>query len=441
MSDFKQILNSAFVKKIFKSFTIYTSANFINQAIPFLLLPILTRFLSSRDYGVLATFLAIMGITTVIISMGTTGAVVRGYFDREKNNFNFFQYTSNAIVINFVSFLILLIILLFSKSFVSEKLSIPANWLLLLPVIGLCAAVYSIPSSLFVFKQKPLPFATLKVSNTFVEMMLSIFFIVVLGFNWQGRVLGITINRILFLIIGIFLLFRNKSLVPSINYKYIKDILHFGIPIVLHSLSLVMVIAIDRFFLNTFAGFSVTGLYSVAYSIVSIIGFFIGAFSLAWSPILYEKLGRTSEILKIKLVGFTYVCFILILLGALLFVVISPFLIKIFIGKNFYGAYQFIFWLALGFAFHGMYVMVAQYIFYKKKTYLAGVIAIITIILCIASNYVFIKLHGPIGIAQATCLVFLSRFLLFWYFSNKVYPMPWFSFIKKYKNIKSLIKT
>lgn len=429
------MLSSTSIKKIFKSFTVYTSAKFINQAIPFLLLPVLTRFLSPRDYGVLATFLAMMGITNVVISLESTNAIVRGYFDREKESFNFPQYTFNAMIISFVAFLVVFSVIFFSKSFISQKFSIPANWLLLLPLIGICSVIFNIPIRIFVFKQRPLPYAVARISNTFLEVILSLFFVVFLGMNWQGRVLGVAINKIIFLAIGIFILFKSKLLQFSINYKYIKDILTYAVPIVFHSLSFTIVAATDRLFISRLIDFSATGLYSVGYSISAIIGFFSGALSLAWSPVLYEKLGSATQRVKAKLVKYTYLFFAVIMAAALVLIFTAPYFLKFFVGDKFYGADQFIFWIALGYAIHGLYVMIAGYIFYQKKTYLLSRLAVIIVLLNFVFNYVLIKLNGAIGAAQATFLTFLIRFIWVWYLSNKVYPMPWFSFYRKVTNV------
>ncbi|MCM8832748.1 MAG: oligosaccharide flippase family protein [Candidatus Omnitrophica bacterium] len=421
---------SLLTKRVFKLATIYTGANFINQAIPFLLLPVLTRLLSPNDYGIIATFIALIGIVNVIVSMGSTEAISRGYFEKEKDGFDFSKFIFNAIFINFIVFLIFIIITFFLKSFIAKKLFIPPNWLYLLPIIAFCYAIYIIPFKLFVFRQKPIPYAILELSHTFIEIILSIILVAVFTLGWKGRLLGITINKILFFIIGIYLLIKSYSLNFSLNYDYIRKILSYGVPVVFHSLGFTIVGAMDRFFLNRMEGLSTTGIYSVGYSIAMIIGFFVGAFNLAWTPVLFEKLNQITEALKIKLVKITYFYFILILLVALFLIIITPYFLKFFVGKNFYGASQFIFWLALGYVVHGMYTMVVSYIFYEKKTYLLSIIAVITIILNIFFNYTLIKLNGAMGAAQATFLTFLSRFLLVWYFSNKVYPMPWFSFIK-----------
>lgn len=65
-----------------------------------------------------------------------------------------------------------------------------------------------------------------------------------------------------------------------------------------------------------------------------------------------------------------------------------------------------------------------------KKTYFLTFIAGITICSNILFNYVLIKYKGAIGAAWAVCLAFLIRFILTWFFAQKAYPMPWFSFAK-----------
>lgn len=429
MNFFKKIPKTHFLTKIFTSFMIYSGTNFVTRAIPFFLLPILTRLLTPGDYGILATFTAMMGIVNVIIPAGNQ-AVVRGYVDRDKKDFNYPQYVCSSIFISLACFLLLLAIILLLKSLISRALSMPENWLFLLPVIGICFALYKLPAKLYIFKKKALPFSALQISSSFAEIIFSVFLVAVIGLDWRGRVLGITINSMLFSAVGFYILARSKLLDFSINYDYIKDILRYSGPLVLHSLGFTIVAATDRFFLNHLVGLSSTGLYSVGYAVSSILNFFVGAFSMAWIPVLFEKLKKATDGIKLRLVGFTYLYFIVVAAMAVLLIIGAPLFLRVFVGKDFYGALQFVRWLALGFAAHGMYVVVAGYIFYHKKTNILAKIAGLIVVLNIILNYFLIKLNGAIGAAQATSLTFFIRFILVWYFSNKVYPMPWFSLRK-----------
>ncbi|NLK71578.1 MAG: flippase, partial [Clostridiales bacterium] len=82
-------------------------------------------------------------------------------------------------------------------------------------------------------------------------------------------------------------------------------------------------------------------------------------------------------------------------------------------------------WIALSYAFDGMYKMVVNYIFYAQKTYILAWITFLAAGINIILNYLLIKINGAIGAAQATTATFALQFLLTWFLSSRVYKMPW----------------
>jgi len=72
-----------------------------------------------------------------------------------------------------------------------------------------------------------------------------------------------------------------------------------------------------------------------------------------------------------------------------------------------------------------MYYMIANYIFYSKATHLLAAVTLSTAVLNIVLNYYLIKLNGAIGAAQASTLSLCAGFLLTWFLSSRVFPMPW----------------
>ena len=194
-----------------------------------------------------------------------------------------------------------------------------------------------------------------------------------------------------------------------------------------------MAATVDRLFLNRLVGLAATGVYGVAYSISAVIDFILGSFNFAWAPFFYEKLNNATQAIKIRIVRFSYLFFIGVFLLAIGLIFVSPYFLKYFVGASFRGAAKFIFWIALGYAFHGIYTMSLNYILYQKKTFVLTIIGIVTIIFNIVFNYTLISLNGAIGAAQATFLTFFIRALLVWCVAQKVYPMPWFAFSRLFK--------
>ena len=99
---------------------------------------------------------------------------------------------------------------------------------------------------------------------------------------------------------------------------------------------------------------------------------------------------------------------------------LAPWFLNSFVGKEFVGAARFVFWLALGNAFGGMYKMVANQIFFANKTQILALITLVVGIANIVFNYLLISLNGSVGAAQATALTYFLNYVATAYFSARV---------------------
>lgn len=419
------LINTPASKKIFESSLVYVAGNLSNTLITLLLLPVLTRYLSAYDYGLLATFQAMRSIGNITVRAGTGDAIVRAYYDRDNQGFNFKRYLFNALIVVTGMFSFLFALTLLFSDLIEAKLFFPAAVVFIIPVVSITDAVTNLPLKLWVFEKKPFQYSLFQVSKSLLEILLSLFFVIKMGLLWKGRILGIGIVEAIAMIVSLVFLIRANMLVYTIDYSYIKQILRYGIPIFFHSLGFWIIGSIDRFFINNMVGVSSTGIYSVSYSIAGVIGLFAGSFSMAWTPVFYERLKSSVAKTKDKIVKFTYLYFACMLLIALLLTFITPYILKILVGKEFYGAGKYIFWIAFGSAFQAMYAVVCGYIFYSRKTHLIARITFFVAMVNIALTYCLIKTNGVMGAAQATFLSYLLSFLLTWWFGNKVYPMNW----------------
>ncbi|MDA9882108.1 hypothetical protein N9C33_04855, partial [Crocinitomicaceae bacterium] len=71
---------------IVKSMGIYTISNVLNASIPFLLLPVLTRYLDPSDYGVLSNFNAIANFMVPLVGINLMASVQVQYIKEEVDN-------------------------------------------------------------------------------------------------------------------------------------------------------------------------------------------------------------------------------------------------------------------------------------------------------------------------------------------------------------------
>jgi len=414
---------SIFKHKLFKNTFIYTGSNVINKAIPFFLLPIVTRYLTPTDYGIVATFNVLLAVMVVFVGLSMHGAINVNYFKLTKEELR--EYIGNVFIILFTNFILIFIIVFFLKTYISISTKFPENWIPFIVIIALCQSTYTINIGLWRVEQKSLPYGLYQISRTILNVSLSLIFVVALVWGWQGRVLGVIITSVIFGPLSIFIIYKREYIKFSFNKKYINDALFFGIPLIPHALGGWIMTSIDRIFINSMVGVAATGIYTVGYQVGMIIGLLAGSFNLAWSPFLYEKLKENNYSTKVKIVKFTYLYDVGIISMALILSFIAPYFLKFFVSKNFYFAYKYVLWIALGYAFQGMYFMVVNYIFYVKKTYILAWVTFTSAGINIVSNYFFIKANGAIGAAQATTITFFVQFIMVWILSAKVYKMPW----------------
>ena len=421
--------------KFLRSVSIFTAANFINAAIPFLLLPVLTKYLTPADFGIVSMFQVLTNIVLPFSGLNADGAVSRYYFERDKIDFS--KFVSGAVLILLASTLAVCIVFFFASgtikeySFGEEAVKIGTGWLFVVILLAMGQNLMQIQLNIWQVQHKALQFGLLRIAKTIVEIGFSVFLIIQFKKSWEGRMNAQLIAVSLFALLSLYFLLKEKFLKPGISKAYIKTMLQYGAPLVPHILSGVIITYSDRIFITNMVSLSDTGLYSVGYQIGMVISLLQTSFNQAWVPWFFEKLKIDAAATKLKIVKFTYIYYVLMIVLALLLTFSAPLIFKIFIGKEYSSGIVYVFWIALGFAFNGMYKMVVNYIFYLNKTYIIAAMTVVTASLNICLNYFLIKRNGAVGAAQATAISFLFEFILVWIVSAKLYKMPWLFFLKK----------
>lgn len=418
----KNIINSGLVK----SSGVYTVSSFINAGVPFLLIPFLTRYLSPEDYGIVSMATILINIVAPLIGFSAHGAVQRKYFEVKAKVFA--RYIGNAFFILILSSIVLLLVFYIFNSSLSKLTEIPSKWLYVVIFIAINQFFTLILLTVWQAQIKPFHYGILQVTQSFLNLGLTILLIGLLNQGWEGRIFAQLIAVLSGAIFAIIFMMQKKMIIFQFDINDIKDILKFSVPLIPHTLGGLMIAFTDRLLITNLISVSETGIYTVAYQVGSILGILTASFNSAYIPWLYLKLSNADKKEKIKIVKITYIYFLGLVVIAFLSIFILPWVISLIAGKSYQGASEYTIWIVVGYVFNGMYLMVSAYLFYTKKT---GVLAIITFssaMLNIPLSYYLIIQYGTIGAAFSMSMVFFISFILTWFYSSKSYPMPWFSF-------------
>lgn len=411
--------------KLLKNSFIYVLGDVLNKSIPFFMLPILTRYLSPGDYGIIASFSALVSVFAVCSGLSVHGAVNVNFFRMGKEELK--EYIGNTIIILNVSTLIIFVITFIISPIIGKRFSLPTEWILIAVILAFSQFLTTINLVLWTAEQKPKQYTIYQLSQTLLLASLSLMFIVALKMDWKGQLIAQSIGTILFAGFSFLFIIKRGYFRFKLNKEYVSDALKFGIPLIPHQLSMWLKTGSDRMILMALVGSVQTGIYSVGYQLGMVINVLVTAFNKAWSPYLFRVLADNPKFeTKLKLVKFTYLYMLVIIVIALIFSFFAKYIIPIFLGAKFVAATQYLIYFSLAFAFQGMYTMVGNYVFYAKKTNLIAYVTFTTSLLHVAMTYTFVKIYGSIGAAYSTVISYFLTFIAMWYLNNKVYPMPWF---------------
>ena len=237
--------------KLFRNVGIYTFGHILNAAIPFMLMPVLTRYLSPEDYGITAILGVLIGIYTPFVGVNLQGFVSVAYF---KKYLDLSLVVSTAIGILFLSVAVTTTITIIGKEYISELTQFPVDWLLVVVVICCTNFFISLLQGIQQVKQHAKGYTIMQLGQTSMNLVFSLLFVVIFAMNWQGRVLAQVANGLIFMSISVVILRYWGLLKCRFDIKYMYEELKFGVPLIPHALSGYFVLAADRFFISHMVG-------------------------------------------------------------------------------------------------------------------------------------------------------------------------------------------
>lgn len=421
----KKVLQHPLLKKSF----IYTVADAINKAIPFLILPFLTYYLTPADYGIVSNYTIFISVLVVFVGLNLNGALSANFFRMDKKEVA--TYTFNLMGITLVSATVLSLIMLVALGPVNRMISVTSFFTLAAVWMAFCQSISAINLDLWRLEEKAVEFGIYQISQTALNILLTVLLVIVYRWGWEGRLWALVITSVLFMVISLFILYKRGFLKPSVNLGYCRDALRFGLPLIPHTLGLWVRNGVDRIFITKFYGVAETGLYATGFQFGLLLSFLILAFHNAYIPHLYKTLTNGGEAVKHKLVRFTYLYMVVILVVAALFSLVSVFVIRHFLSSHYREASVYVWWAMFTQAFQGMYLMVAIYIFYAKRTTPLAITTFVVSLLQTLLSYFLIKYCGTIGAAYSALIMGIVNFVSLWMVSIRIYPMPWFNFRKQ----------
>ena len=414
-------------KRFFQQVSLYTLSNFVVAGVPFFLMPIMTRVLNPEDYGMIAMFNVTVAFLTYFVGLNSHSILVVRFFEPETN---ISQYSSTAILLVLISTLVVISTALLLRPYIEKTISLPFVYLTLAVMVALFTSINKILLVLYQAAGEVVSYGALRLSLALIDMIISLVMVVVLLFAWQGRIVAGFLSYLLIATMAVYILKQRKWLIFSFGFDTAKEILRFGIPIIPHAIGGLLLSMADKLIVNSVIDIYSVGIYVVGAQMGMILGVFVQSVNSAYAPWLMKKLIDITYQEKMKIVIYARIYCAAIFVTALVGGFIAPYVTPLIAGPRFIEASDIVVYFLIGNAFTGMYYMVANFIFFSKKTVF---LSYSTVSVGLVSTLICWFMTTSYGLKGASISFMLGQILLFFVtcvLANICFPMPWFSIRK-----------
>jgi O-antigen/teichoic acid export membrane protein len=403
---------------------VYLSTSFLNKAIPFLMLPVMTRYLSPAQYGLLSLFVAGNGLVGAFVGMSMHTNIASNFYTGTRQEIG--KVVGNVIfalsVTSFVTFA-----LIASASLVLKAgYLIPWGYLLLMPVLAFCSMIATLYTTILRHEGRVFAFAAFEVLQTVLTIAVTLLLLAGFGWGWASQVAAMTATGLIFMAVSWRYMHRNGYLLMQFDRHVLRAILELSLPLIPHAIGGMVIASSDRLFIERMVGIEAVGLYAIGYSFGMSMGLVSDSFARAWGPWVFRALSTGGEQEKMQIVRLSYAAVVGMYLAATAIAWISAAILPYLAAPSYIAAGEFIFWVAMAYATRGAYQVFFPILVHIRKTFFLAFSTMAAACLNIALNLMLIERYGAIGAAYATFAAYSASALLVFWYQHRNFTMPWF---------------
>ncbi len=392
---------------------LFTISNFGTKIISFLLVPLYTYVLSTKDYGTLDLVAITVQLLVPILTLNIQDAVLRFCLDKE---YNPLQVVKTGLCVAGISSVLLGLGLLAVYRLPIFKLN--HMYSIYLYSLFLANVFNNILSMYLKAVNKVKLLVICGLLNTLVTCLLNILLLLV----FKLGVFGYLIANISGTMFSIILMMSGSGILKTetvhIPKGLFKSMSLYSLPLIANSVAWWLNNASDRYILAFFCGTAVNGIYAVAYKIPTILSTVQSVFYNAWSISAITEFDEDDTDGFIGNVYMTYSCVSLV--GCSILLIFNVYLAKILYAKEFFAAWQFVPPLLVGTVFNGIALFEGCIFTAVKNTKSVSITTILGAVVNTICNFVLIPFIGALGASIATMVGYIAIWIIRTVQMNKI---------------------
>lgn len=375
----------------------FTICGFLQKGISMITTPIFTRVLPEEEYGIVSTFTAWQSVINLIVTLTIYRAIMNLYV----------QYENKERVLAYVEGLSITISLVWTV--VAMIMLTPLSVLMgMSKSLVLCMFLYSIGESIiqcwmiykrYIYDYRKAVGITLLL--TFISSFGGVVCVLGIRHNAEWRLYP---QIAVYFIIGLTIYFVTFRRQKVFYHKEIwKFSLGFCVGLMPHYISEFILQSSDKIMINYLCGSTDVALYSIAYSVGSLILLFANAVNASFVPYQYQKI-QSKSYRELAVTANRVQIFLAVILS--LIMLFGKEIVLLFGGKKYISCVSIIVPICLGVYFNYMFQMFARVQEYYNKKITIVIPSILCALLNIILNYIFILKYGYKAASYTTFICF-----------------------------------
>ena len=409
-----------------KASFLFTVCGLLQKGISFIIVPIYTRLMPSADYGQYSVFFSWYQIIMIFCTLNMWNYLINNgmteFKDKRKEFIASLQGLAGIITLGWF-----IIYLFFYRSWENRTgLTFSMMIIMFTELLTMPSFEFWCSANRYEYKATNVVIATILIS--ILTPIVAIPLILHTHDKCLAAIIGKSgVSIAIYLVVAISMLKKNRKLYSKEYWKYA---LSFSIPLIPHFLSVIVLQSSDRIMIERMCGASEAAIYSVAYQAAYALQIFNTAILNTFTPYMYRAIseGRFDRIGK---KAFSLTLFIggINLVAALL----APEVVGLLAPAEYQAAIYIIPPVAMTNLLMFMFNLFANIEYYFKETKLIALASIISAIVNVILNYIFIDHYGYIAAGYTTLFCYILFSLCHYFFMRKV--------SKKHINGKKIFNT
>lgn len=409
-----------------KNIMAYLTPSVLSAVMPFITFPIMTRYLTPKDFGLIALAQTFPSIIVNFVTLNVHVGAERYYFEYRKSEEDLGRLVNTTVLFLLVMFGLSIPVILLLEKFLSTFVMGTAEYgpAIIYSYIGIAFGIL-VTFCLMIYRnmEEGKKYSFYTVVQMLVNAGVSLLLVVVFKAGYMGVIYAALASSLVAFVMIYFSFIRKLPF--KWDAKMLKDNLKYGIPLLPSLFTGSIYSFFDKFLLRAVDSLASTGLFSIAQNISNKLFIYMTAVQSTFHPIfmkdMFDKGEDGAESVGRNFTVFTYIS----LAAVLLMTLFGEEFFKVMAPKSYSGAINVMLILLCGISTQTFGKIVGAQLSYAKKAYLTFPVSVLGLLISIGLNLLLIPKLGPMGAGLSSMISTLTMNTIFVNISNRFYRIKY----------------